>query len=45
MTTNHTLKTLAEVKANEGEEKGVGHSAVEFRQQQMCPCRNFNEKK
>lgn len=45
MTTNLTLKNLAEEKANEGEEKEVGPSAVELRQQQMCLYRNFNEKK
>lgn len=45
MTTKLTLKNLADVKANEGEEKGVGHSAVELRQKQMCLYRNVNEKK
>ena len=31
MTTKLTLKNLADMKANEGEEKGVGHSTVELR--------------
>lgn len=36
MTTKLTLKNLADMKANEGEDKGVRHSTIELRQQQMC---------